>query len=95
MHFWGELINGTGQLSCGVCVCVCVCVKERLETSKKLPDGALKLTSVTNLRKRMVTFTRYSKVMFHYMFKAEFVTLVSSKVSSGASENTKKRGFFF
>ncbi len=28
-------------------------------------------------------FMRYSNDMFHYMFKAEFVTLISSKVPSG------------
>ena len=33
--------------------------------------------------KKIATFMWYSNDMFHYMFKAKFVTLVSLKVSSG------------
>ncbi len=51
-----------------------------LERKNLQPDGTVKLTSVTNLRKEIVTFMSYSNDMFHYMFKAEFVTLASLKV---------------
>ncbi len=52
-----------------------------------LPDGTFKLTSVTNLRKKIVTSTSmwYSVDMFHYMLKAEFVTPVSLKIPLGTS----------
>ena len=49
-----------------------------------LPDGTFKLTSVTNFTKKLVKCTWYSNDMFHYTFKAEFVTLVSLKVPSGS-----------
>ena len=52
------------------------------------PDGTFTLTSVTNLRKKIVTFIWYSYETFHYMFKAEFGTLVSLKVPSGEGETT-------
>ncbi len=47
------------------------------------PTGLFKLTSITNLRKRNVTFTYvvYSNDLF--VFKAECVTLISLKVPSG------------
>ncbi len=48
------------------------------------PDGTFKLTRMTNLWKKIVTFGWYSNDRFHYMFKAEFVTLVSLKVPSGS-----------
>ncbi len=48
------------------------------------PDGTFKLTSVTNLRKNCDVYsTWHSNDMFHYVFKPEFVTLVSLKVPSG------------
>ncbi len=47
-----------------------------------LPDGTFKLTSATNLRKNCDFYVVYND-MCHYMFKAEFFTLVSVKVSSG------------
>ena len=48
-----------------------------------IPDGTFKLTSVTNLWKESVTLTWNFNDMFHYLFKVEFVTLVSLKVPSG------------
>ncbi len=51
-----------------------------------IPDGTFRLASVTNLRKKIVAFMWCSNDMFFfitYMFKAEFVTLVSLKVPSG------------
>ncbi len=52
--------------------------------SGQVPDRTFKLTSITNLRKKkIVTFMWYANDMFHYMFKAELVTLVSLKVPSG------------
>ncbi len=56
-----------------------------------LPDETFKLTSVTNLGRKIVTFVWYSNDMFHYVFKVEFVTLVGLKVPSGSSINNKFR----
>ncbi len=42
-----------------------------------------------------VTFMWYSNDMFHYVFKAEFVTLVSLKVPSGCNVLSLKFHFLF
>ncbi len=55
----------------------------------KFPDGTVTLTRVTNIRKKLVTCVWCSNDMFHYMFKAEFVTLVSLKVPSGLEEEKR------
>ncbi len=48
-----------------------------------IPDGTFKLMSATHLRKKNVMFMLYFNDMFHYMLKAEFVTLVSLKAPTG------------
>ncbi len=53
------------------------------KVTRRYPDGTLKLTSGTNLRKKIVTFMWHSNDAFHYVSKAEFVTLTSLKVPSG------------
>ncbi len=44
-------------------------------------EGTFKLTMRNKLAKNIVTFMWYSNNIFSYMFKAEFVTLVSLKGS--------------
>ncbi len=44
--------------------------------------------------KKIVTLMWYSKDMCHYMFKAEFVTLVSLKVPSGGLHIREEGGGF-
>ena len=51
-----------------------------------LPDGNFKLTSITKLQKNCDIHVVFCIDTFHYMFKAEFVALLSSKVPSGGSE---------
>ncbi len=49
-----------------------------------LPDGTFKTYEHNKFTEEIVTFSMwYSNGIFHYMFKAEFVTLVSKKVPSG------------
>ncbi len=44
--------------------------------SEEEPDGTFKLTSVTNVRNKVI-FMWYFNGMFYYMLKVEFVTLLS------------------
>ncbi len=48
-----------------------------------IPDGTFKTCKRNKFTKTIVTLTWYSNDLFHYMFKAEFVALVSLKVPSG------------